>query len=627
MSTRPRLSLCIPTWNRARFLKDALESGLSEAASQPPGTVEVLVCDNASSDETQALITSFQAVHPELQAFRNDEQIGFDRNYLRCVEEARGEFVWVMGDDDAWLPGSVAHVLYELDAGADACLCQAKVCDWNLKPWDNPDYSKPPSPTSVCHIGSREDLIHYFNGCSYTGRVFAFISVGIFRRDRFLMNRGHLQQAIESQYVHLWGMMLFFRDYLKLHLIPEFLVLSRQSDSYADSYAVTNPYGRWMNDFRAWVHVADAAFGNDIELKESFSRIVKRNHGDDSFLHMFRQSARTEEDWLSAVPFLSRAGFSPIAIAAVDFGFRSGSTDSPTAKIYERSSHCLKILRFLAKEAKRIAIIALGGLPNILDEAALLATFRSKGTECGLKIFCTPECLEILDGFEVQCLDPNRYARDKIYRESMAKIMLDFAPELVLNLDPARSLEADDLSLAAHSISTIAFSLPDQGPDSGLTSAVNGAYTCLVPNEPGAVSLLTALGLEAVPAKLWPTQSAQKEAQDILSNLGWDPAMTLVLLVDHPSILEEPGFHSSLAEAALGRWTLLGLGSRIVSYQTIEALLNPWRDKSMNLTGVMGLGATAALLQRCGGFLGGTPLLRALAKACDCAPFRPKFLA
>ena len=71
MSARPRLSLCIPTWNRGRYLQGALESGLREAAGQPPGTVEVLVCDNASTDETAEVISRIQAAHPELCAYRN----------------------------------------------------------------------------------------------------------------------------------------------------------------------------------------------------------------------------------------------------------------------------------------------------------------------------------------------------------------------------------------------------------------------------------------------------------------------------------------------------------------------------------------------------------------------------
>ncbi len=101
MSERPRLSLCVPTYNRAGYLEGALRSGLREAAGQPLGTVEVLVCDNGSSDATPELIARLQAAHPErLRAHRHPENLGFDRNYLSCLNYVRCEFVWFMDDFD-----------------------------------------------------------------------------------------------------------------------------------------------------------------------------------------------------------------------------------------------------------------------------------------------------------------------------------------------------------------------------------------------------------------------------------------------------------------------------------------------------------------------------------------------
>ena len=618
MSPRPRLSLCIPTFNRAAYLKGALESGLSEVASLPSGTVEILVCDNASTDETSKLILEVQTTHSELRAFRNDENIGFDLNYLRCVEEARGEFVWVMGDDDVWQPGSVARVLRELDAGADACLCLANACDSDLKPGIVLNWYKDLSPQTVWHLDQREDLIRYFNGCSYNAGAFAFISVSILPRDRLLLNREQLQQAVGTQYVHLYGMMALIIKNLNLHFIPEVLVLNRISNGMTN--LGTDLFNRWMCDFRAWAHVADAVFGDDPELHASFSGIVRRNHGDDSLLPKLRQSAPTHEEWRDAIPFLVHAGFSSTAIAAVDFGFRSETINPAPPLVQEQNIHSLKILQFLAKEANRIAIVALGGLQNIIAEAALLATFRNKRADCQLRLFCTPECLEVLDGFEVQCLDPNRYARDVPYQESMAKIILDFAPELVVNLDPSRGLEADDLVAAAHAVSALAYVLPDQNQVADFINARNYSYTCLAPRTAGSEPLLEALGLEPAPASLWPSRAAREEAQEILAKLGWDPTKTVILLVAHPSIFNDPRFLSDLTEAAEGTWTFVGLGGKGVSYENMETLLRPLEGRSVNLTGALGLGETAALLQRCGGFLGGTPLLQTLAKACGASP-------
>jgi glycosyltransferase involved in cell wall biosynthesis len=100
------LSICIPTFNRADQLKDALFAASRELASVD-GEVEVIVSDNCSNDQTAEYVREFG----ELKYFRNDSNVGAARNFHRCVERAQGEFVWIIGDDDVLLPGSVSRVL------------------------------------------------------------------------------------------------------------------------------------------------------------------------------------------------------------------------------------------------------------------------------------------------------------------------------------------------------------------------------------------------------------------------------------------------------------------------------------------------------------------------------------
>ena len=621
MSARPRLSLCIPTWNRGRYLQGALESGLREAAGQPPGTVEVLVCDNASTDETAEVISRIQAAHPELCAYRNPENIGFDRNYLRCVEEARGEFVWIMGDDDEWLPGSLARVLRELDAGADACLCLAEACDLDLRPITVLQWYLGSDPPQIWQLNNREDLIRYFNSCAYSAGAFGFISVSIFSRDRFLQNRESLKRADQTGYVHVWGMLEYLRQPLFLHYVPEALVRNRLSDSHADSMATTDLYGRWMNDLRTWAWFADMLLSDDPEMHDSFSRIIGRNHHN-TIVPGLRRCAPTEAAWQDAKPYLVRAGFSSLRIASVDFAHQWLRDDRHPLPTLNPAALCLVDLPILSRGAERIAIIALS-LQSLLDGASLLTAFRKGGRTRHLRVFCPQECAELLDGFELQCLDPKRYAKDLSYRESIAQTIIDFIPELLINLDRNRGIEADDLVAATHPAGAIAFELPVLGQSPELIKAANDAYTCLLPRAGGLDSMLAALGLENHPPALWPSSNTLAKAQAMLNDLGWDPAKTLVFLVDHPSLLENPDLQQALVEAMDDEWTVVGLGTRI-THPLLAALLDSYGGRALNLAGGLGLGPMAALLGLGRGYVGGTPLLQSMARACGCPPFPSK---
>ena len=92
---RPILSVCIPTCNReevaVRCVKDILEFKSNE--------IEVVVCDNGSVDCTFDRLKSIN--DDRLSVYRNEENIGFSKNFYRVIKEAFGSFVIMLSDEDS----------------------------------------------------------------------------------------------------------------------------------------------------------------------------------------------------------------------------------------------------------------------------------------------------------------------------------------------------------------------------------------------------------------------------------------------------------------------------------------------------------------------------------------------
>ncbi len=115
--TSPKLSICIPTFNRAHLLSDLLEC-LSAELHGTGGLVEVVVCDNCSEDHTGDLVRSFER-KLNLRYFRNDRNIGAAANVLNLPNHALGDFCWFIGDDDLFVPGAIALVLKHIQDNPD----------------------------------------------------------------------------------------------------------------------------------------------------------------------------------------------------------------------------------------------------------------------------------------------------------------------------------------------------------------------------------------------------------------------------------------------------------------------------------------------------------------------------
>lgn len=120
MSDAIRLSICVPSHNRGRTLPDLFDSILAELAGiDVPGCVQVVVSDNASTDDTPAVVEGYRDRLPNLVYVRQAENIGADRNFLAVVEAAQGRFCWLMGSDDKVETGGLVRVLEATDQWAD----------------------------------------------------------------------------------------------------------------------------------------------------------------------------------------------------------------------------------------------------------------------------------------------------------------------------------------------------------------------------------------------------------------------------------------------------------------------------------------------------------------------------
>lgn len=98
MSHIPKVSVCVPTFNRAAYLAQCLQSILQQTFTD----FELIVVDNASTDETPVVIAGF--ADPRLRYYRNPTNIGQIPNINRAIGLASGECVSICHDDDLYAP-------------------------------------------------------------------------------------------------------------------------------------------------------------------------------------------------------------------------------------------------------------------------------------------------------------------------------------------------------------------------------------------------------------------------------------------------------------------------------------------------------------------------------------------
>ena len=95
------ISVCIATYNGAEYLREQVESILSQLEEED----EIVVSDDSSTDTTIEILQSFG--DRRIKIFKNPAK-GFVRNFENALRQAQGDFIFLSDQDDVWLPNKVA---------------------------------------------------------------------------------------------------------------------------------------------------------------------------------------------------------------------------------------------------------------------------------------------------------------------------------------------------------------------------------------------------------------------------------------------------------------------------------------------------------------------------------------
>ncbi|HEX7023893.1 MAG TPA: NAD-dependent epimerase/dehydratase family protein, partial [Gemmatimonadales bacterium] len=118
----PRLSIGMPVYNAGATLAGAVEALLGQTFRD----FELIISDNASTDETERIARGFAAADPRVRYVRNGRNLGIAANFNGVFARARGElFKWAAGDD-VCLPRYLEACIAELDAHPDVVLAYGK---------------------------------------------------------------------------------------------------------------------------------------------------------------------------------------------------------------------------------------------------------------------------------------------------------------------------------------------------------------------------------------------------------------------------------------------------------------------------------------------------------------------
>ncbi|TLU74409.1 glycosyltransferase family 2 protein [Lichenicoccus roseus] len=118
-SGAPLVSIGLPVFNGEAYVSDAIRSILTQTMAD----LELVICDNCSTDATQAICEAFAKADARVRYVRNPRNLGAGPNYDRCFHLARGTYFKWAAHDDMMAPDYLERAVAALEADPAAVLC------------------------------------------------------------------------------------------------------------------------------------------------------------------------------------------------------------------------------------------------------------------------------------------------------------------------------------------------------------------------------------------------------------------------------------------------------------------------------------------------------------------------
>lgn len=266
-----KISICIPTRNRAGFIGDSLESIVSQANDN----IEIVIVDGASTDNTAEVVQRYQREFKNLIYWHGEVNMGVDRDMKKAIELARGKYCWLFSDDDMLKPGAIKRMLNEIELGYEIYLCNVTACSLDMQPIRQRYWLSRKVRDRVFNLHEKKDLIEYCNKANSIGALFSFWSSIVLSRQEW--NKvGYNYDFDGSAYASASVLFSFTKQRCRLKYIRNSLVLWRNdNESFQNEGGLVK---RFYLDFDGYLKLADKFLSDEEGVKSSFLKVMTREH-------------------------------------------------------------------------------------------------------------------------------------------------------------------------------------------------------------------------------------------------------------------------------------------------------------------------------------------------------------
>jgi abequosyltransferase len=254
------VTIGIPTYNRAQFINESLESILSQVSESHLKDFRLIISDNASTDNTSQRVNETLCRYPKVSITYtvNPSNIGPDANFAKIIKSAEPGFVFLISDDDILLPGALDKIFAAIEENPrlDAICFNATWFKTGLSPARELRYRLP----SDRILSDRDEALEFF------GTQITHVSFMAFQRDSFDMTLMEAKVGTSMAQAYAYLSILSKSREILVTALPYLATRVENSGGYNFYEVFVTNYGNLIN------------FAHVLGFKKKITEKVKLQH-------------------------------------------------------------------------------------------------------------------------------------------------------------------------------------------------------------------------------------------------------------------------------------------------------------------------------------------------------------
>lgn len=227
-----KLAVCIPNYNRPkklyRLLKGLADQIMEENLS---GQVEICISDDRSPDRPDDVVGEIRRLYPDVRiVYRvNEKNMGMDYNFLNSVMISKGEYCWIVGNDDEPEEKAFQIIMnYISDSSVDLLVCPFRIYDedgkalMTIDPMENRE-----NEVLYFHTEKSDEYEKLIRRAKDGNALFCFLSNVVFRRDDWIRHGDMFAGKMNT---------IFIQMYMNLQTLKEGALYAYIPDSFIKNH-------------------------------------------------------------------------------------------------------------------------------------------------------------------------------------------------------------------------------------------------------------------------------------------------------------------------------------------------------------------------------------------------------